>query len=159
MSLCSVCGKNQATKVYERVKNGKSEKMYCCLECDRITVRDSLVEAERLRSVCPYCNTTVEQFEKSKLVGCAHCYQTLGYAVLPYVTKMQGGMQAHEGKRAYDTLRERITQRIIELENLAKKSYIENDNQAAADYETQIERLRTAKKEGAIWHNPLLSKR
>ncbi len=154
--LCAKCKKNQATKTYELIKNGKKETAYYCLQCYH---KDFVcVETEETLSACPYCGTTASYFKRTGLVGCANCYQTLAHAVYPTVTKMQGG-ERHRGKSAYEDYAERIERRCNELDIMANKYYLENDDKSAAVYEEQIDALRERKGEQAIWHSPLLSKR
>ncbi|MBQ7924468.1 MAG: hypothetical protein IJ329_04085 [Clostridia bacterium] len=153
--LCAKCKKNQAAKTYELIKNGKRETVYYCLECYH---KDFVcVETETTLSACPYCGTTAAQFKKTSLVGCANCYQALAHVVFPVVTKMQGG-EAHKGKSAYETAQERNERRCNELDIMARKYYLENDDKAAAVYEEKIDSLRAQKGEETIWHSPLLSK-
>lgn len=67
---------------------------------------------------------------------------------------MQGG-EKHRGKRAYATEAERIERRCNELDIMANKYYLENDDKSAAVYEERIDEVR-AKKEGeVIWHENL----
>ncbi|MBE7085091.1 MAG: hypothetical protein E7368_03455 [Clostridiales bacterium] len=115
------------------------------------------VEEGEALSACPYCGTTVAQFKKSSLVGCAQCYQTLAHAVFPVITKMQGG-EKHCGKSAYETESARIERRLNELNMMAKKYYRENDDKSAAVYEEKIDELRTQKEGDVIWHSSLPSK-
>ncbi len=130
--------------------------MYYCLQCYH---KDFVcVETDEVRSACPYCGMTVREFQRTGLVGCAHCYQTLSHAVYPVVTKMQGG-EKHRGKSAYADRTQRIERRCNELDIMANKYYLENDDQAAAVYEEEIDALRDGKGGQAIWHSPLLSKR
>ena len=151
--LCGKCKKNQATKTYERIKDGKKQIEYFCLECyhkDFVYVE----EAGETLSSCPYCGTTLAQLKKSSLVGCAQCYQTLAHAVFPMITKMQGG-EKHSGKCAYETESERVERRFNELNMMAQKYYQENDDRAAAVYEEKIDELRACKEGDVIWHNSL----
>ena len=153
--LCGRCNKNQAAKTYELIKNGKKMIEYYCLDC----YHRQFVNAEKTAvvSACPYCGTTEAQIQKTKLVGCANCYQTLAHVVLPMLTKMQGGEDLHYGKAAYETPMERVDKRIKELDVMAKKYYLENDDKAAAVYEEKIDCLYGEKGDKVIWHNPLLS--
>ena len=90
--LCGKCKKNQATKTYEQIKKGKKEVAYYCLACYHETFLCAEEEqTSQIFSACPYCGTTVSEFKKRNLVGCARCYTMLSGAVLPVVVKMQGG--------------------------------------------------------------------
>ncbi|MBE5744738.1 MAG: hypothetical protein E7355_01225 [Clostridiales bacterium] len=153
--LCAKCKKNQATKTYELIKNGMRQTVYYCLECYH---NDFVcVETETTLSACPYCGTTVAQFKKTSLVGCANCYEALAHAVFPVVTKMQGG-EKHRGKQAYSTAEERIERRCNELDIMANKHYLANDDKGAAVYEEKIDELRAQKGGEPIWHSRPLSK-
>lgn len=148
--LCAKCKKNQATKTYELIKNGKQERVYYCLECYHNDF--VFVETETTLSACPYCGTTATQFKRTSLVGCAQCYTALAHVVFPVVSKMQGG-EKHRGKRAYETEEERIELRRKELDIMANKYYLANDDKGAAVYEEKIDALRTLKDGEVIWHN------
>ena len=148
--LCAKCKKNQATKTYELIKNGKQERVYYCLECYHNDF--VFVETETALSACPYCGTTATQFKRTSLVGCAQCYTALAHVVFPVVSKMQGG-EKHRGKRAYETEEERIELRRKELDIMANKYYLANDDKGAAVYEEKIDALRTLKDGEGIWHN------
>lgn len=156
--LCCHCKKNQATKTYERLKKGKKEIEYYCLNC----YHNAFLSAEEreetpVYSACPYCGITVAEMKKRNLVGCAYCYTTL-YAVLqPTIKKMQG-VCAHVGKRPYETQAQQKDQRRIELEVLAQKSYGENDDIVGAKYDEQISRLLEGYEEEFVWDNRLFSK-
>ncbi len=153
--LCAKCKKNQAAKTYELVKNGVKETVYYCLECYH---NDFVcVETETTLSSCPYCGTSAAQFKKSGLVGCAQCYDALAHVVFPVVTKMQGG-EKHRGKCAYKSSRERKDRRRNELDIMANKYYLENDDKSAAVYEEKIDELRVQREGEVIWHSRLSSK-
>lgn len=143
--LCDKCKKNQAIKTYEQTRNGKIEYVHYCLQCDPALWTDS---------ACPYCGTTSADFAKTKLVGCAKCYQTLGKAIQPAVEGMQGVAYTegcHKGKVAYQNKQERIKQRCIELSTLAEQRYSENDDRGAGVYEEKIDMLRAGLEEDFVW--------
>ena len=98
--LCVKCRKNQATKTYERILGGEKREEFYCLSCFHesfLSVEVDGMENGKTYSVCPYCNTSVETLKKTSLVGCAHCYHTIGAAAIPMVIRMQG-VEAHCGK-------------------------------------------------------------
>ena len=94
---CGHCGRNQATKTYEQIKNNKKVVEYYCMDCYERLFLSLANNAETALSVCPYCGTTLEEFRTSKLVGCAHCYPALQEGIMPVILKMQGE-RAHTGK-------------------------------------------------------------
>ncbi len=89
--LCENCKKNHAVRSYE---GGTGRKFYC-LQCYSHLFLEVGEEGEL--TACPYCGTTLAEVNKGKLVGCAHCYETLQSGIFPMVKKMQGA-RAHRGK-------------------------------------------------------------
>ena len=148
--LCGNCKKNQATKTYEQIKQGKREVAYYCLEC----YHKLFIYAEETRdgeySACPYCGTTATEVKRRKLVGCAHCYQTLQSVALEMVSSMQGG-RAHKGKKPYETESERIMRRRGELREIQKKAQAEKDYDRARACETAISQLEEGLEEEYVW--------
>ncbi|MBR2442345.1 MAG: hypothetical protein IKB20_04715 [Clostridia bacterium] len=95
---CIYCNQNEATKTYQQLKNGKNIVEYYCMECyHRLFLSDSEAEEECALSACPYCGTSLEEFQKTKLVGCAYCYKMMASGLIPAVLKMQGE-STHRGK-------------------------------------------------------------
>ncbi|MBQ9713985.1 MAG: hypothetical protein IJV83_01545 [Clostridia bacterium] len=95
---CGYCGKNQAVKTYEEIKNGKKQVEYYCLDCyHQLFLYADEAEGDLSLSACPYCGTSLAEVKRSKLVGCANCYKTMSSALTPVITKMQGE-KAHCGK-------------------------------------------------------------
>lgn len=143
--LCDKCKKNQAIRTYEQTRNGRVERVRYCLQCD-----PAMWEGD----ACPYCGTTVAEFKKTKLVGCAKCYQTLARDIAPVVERMQcviGTTGCHKGKVAYHNKQERIKQRCMELSTLAEQRYSENDDRGAGVYEERIDMLRAGLEEDFVW--------
>ncbi len=91
--LCQCCGKNHAARCYEEKKS--SERKFYCLDCYSRLFLDG-GNGDSL-TTCPYCGTTFAEVKASKLVGCAHCYQSMWEGIFPLVEKMQG-REAHNGK-------------------------------------------------------------
>ena len=95
---CGHCGKNQAVKTYEEIKNGKKQVEYYCLDCyHRLFLYADETEGDFSLSACPYCGMTLAEVKKGKLVGCANCYKMMSVGTLPMIKKMQGE-KAHRGK-------------------------------------------------------------
>ncbi len=92
VKFCENCKRNYAVRTYE--ENGTAR--FYCLDCysQLLLEEDS---ADGKLSVCPYCGMTLIEVIKGKLVGCAHCYQTMQAGLFPMIKKMQGG-KAHRGK-------------------------------------------------------------
>ena len=96
---CIYCNKNEATKSYERIKNGEKKREYYCLPCyGQLFLKEDGTEGKSL-SACPYCGTTLKEFYLRKIVGCPYCYQTMSAGILPSIVKMQGDACGHRGKK------------------------------------------------------------
>ena len=137
--LCGNCRKNQATKTYEQIKKGKQETAYYCLDCYHKLFLNTETDGTT-PSVCPYCGTTVAEFKRRKIVGCANCYQILQGALMPTIVKMQG-QEVHKGKPPVDSL-DRLNKRVLELKLLADKCKKERDFDGARAYEEEAKRLK-----------------
>lgn len=146
--LCIRCKKNQATKTYERLKNGKKEVEYYCLSCYHYAFAES--DSVSPRTSCPYCGTTAAELKKRNIAGCAHCYTTLAHTVRPMIEKMQNAT-THVGVRPYEDYTNKNKNRILELQALAEKSYAEHNDRAGAFYEGEITRLISGKEEEYVW--------
>ncbi len=155
--LCCHCKKNQATKTYERLKKGKKELEYYCLNCYHTAFLSETTADTPLRNDCPYCGSTITEIKKRNVVGCAHCYETLGALLQPTIKKMQGEL-LHVGNKPYKTIAEKQEKRRMELEVLAEKCYGENDDVVGAKYDEQISRLMEGYEEEYVWDNRRLSK-
>ena len=95
---CFYCKKYEAPKTYEYAQGGRVITRSYCLKCfSRLFLSLDEVEEEKKLSACPYCGTTTKELQTKKLVGCAHCYQTLKSDALPMIIKMQG-RETHKGK-------------------------------------------------------------
>ena len=172
---CCYCQKNDAVGRYINVKRGKQVEETYCLDCyEKFFLYATKKEGEAL-SVCPYCNTTVEEFKKTKLVGCAKCYETLTAAIEPVVIKMQG-KKAHNGKTpifdfTYDEglgeskeekLKEALAEasfqrQCVELECLISKLFAEKDEKGMKVYADKLSQMRFNEKleGGEVWRGRL----
>ena len=166
MSICCYCQKNEATRSYERIGKGGKTVEYYCLSCyeQRFLCLDEASDEQPL-SACPYCGTTVEEFQKRKIVGCSHCYQALSAEILPVVVKMQYGVCGHRGKKppmspedeaAYEQMKssvgaeqddfrgprerqERFSRQKKEMERLV--AFWESDPTRQQEYKDKLERM------------------
>lgn len=153
--LCGHCKKNQATKTYEQIKKGKRDVSYYCLECYHKIFLE--VDADRTGtslSACPYCGLTVAELKKRNLVGCAKCYQTLETHLIPMITKMQGAEQ-HKGNVPYQTEKEGMDRRCLELKAVVEEYKAKKDYQTARAYEERLVQLENGVEEDYVWRNRL----
>lgn len=174
---CCHCKKNDATKSYETIRGGKRVTSYYCLECYRKLVAEENADAP---NACPYCGTTLSEFLKSKLVGCAYCYRTLQSTVFSAAWKMQGARGSHCGKTpptdadeslrvfpffradASETEKARFARQCNELELIVQRLQEEGDFAEAKEYADKLSRMKSksAIEEEFVWGAPLhLSKR
>ncbi len=159
--LCGNCKKNQATKTYERIKNGKKALDYYCLDCYHRLFIDADKGGENALSVCPYCGATAETVRKRNLAGCAKCYETLEGVLYPIVKKMQGG-QVHSGKQPVGGERERVRKRCNELKMIIDKLNTDGDFDGARAYTGRLSELQSGQveEEDYVWRkHPRLFKR
>lgn len=176
---CCYCQKNDAVGRYINVKRGKQVEETYCLDCyEKFFLYATKKDVGEALSVCPYCNTTVEEFKKSKLVGCAKCYDTLTTAIEPVVIKMQG-KRAHCGKTpildlTFDEelgetregkLKEALAEaswkrQCREIECLIPKLLAEKDGESAKLYADKLSQIRCNEKleGGALWRGKLTAR-
>ena len=167
---CGYCGKNQAVKTYEEIKGGKKRTEYYCLDCyRRLFLYTDGAEGELSLSACPYCETTVAEIKRTKIVGCANCYKALSDSLLPSIVKMQG-VKAHRGKnppletvdldeflfeedREKAIERARMQKRCNELEVIIAKLKSENNYEDARGYADKLSLLRAEEsiEEEFVW--------
>lgn len=160
---CSCCKKNEATKTYEKVRGGKKTVEYYCLTCyERSFLEPETSVFSDSTDTCPYCGASLADFEKTKLVGCAHCYKTMIKGVMPSIIKMQG-KEAHAGKTPAIELPEtdaigrfsvasdedealeklRFSRQCNELEIVLAKLQEIGDYDGAEGYADKLSRMRT----------------
>lgn len=128
--LCCVCKKNQAEKICEMNSDGKIVREYFCPDCYRrlfdSAKRQSGTEADgggnkrkrdenknsaadhkaqKQKARCPFCGTTVVDYESTRLFGCPECYRYLFDYVKNEVVLMQGN-EPHAGKNPQTPVKE-----------------------------------------------------
>lgn len=102
--LCSNCQKKFAVHT---VKNGEDE-LHLCSDCyERLgyaaefvgeDIFSSFLPERKEEKRCPACGTTLAQYERTGLVGCAECYAVFGEELMPAIARIHGRTQ-HTGKR------------------------------------------------------------
>ncbi|MBE5746830.1 MAG: hypothetical protein E7352_01500 [Clostridiales bacterium] len=180
---CGYCGKNQAVKTYEEIKNGKKQVEYYCLDCyHRLFLYVDESEGDSYLSACPYCGMSIAEVKKGKLVGCANCYKMMSGDMLPIIKKMQGE-KAHSGKtpplegydntidsgarfmadgfRAQAIALARFERQCNELEVIISKLKAENNYEDAKGYADKLSSMRSKSsiEEEFVWRTrPNLSR-
>lgn len=104
---CSNCGAKGAAE-YVRRTDGREVKISLCPSCysklyggeddnDFFTSFLGNVGSRKEKS-CPSCGTTLADFRRTGLLGCARCYTEFREELTPAVRYVQGKVR-HEGKR------------------------------------------------------------
>ncbi len=163
--MCQHCKNKDAVRSYTDPKTPTKREFYC-LECYEALFL-SEEHGEEL-SACPYCGTALAEVQKSKLVGCAHCYTTMQEGVRPMILKMQGG-RAHTGKtpsiegyekgyvsaefRRREIERARFERQCRELEMIIEKLKSEEKYEDAKGYAEKLAVMknRSAIEEDFVW--------
>lgn len=134
--LCCVCKKNQAETICEKTTDEKTERRYYCSDCYRrlfesgkrrlsastdvggekqtpqndvnnFNNEESGAAAKKAR--CPFCGTSVLDYESTRLLGCPECYRYLFDYIKDGVFLMQGG-EPHSGKKPQEFIRKNARQ-------------------------------------------------
>lgn len=128
--LCTRCGKNPAAKYTVKTEEGDVT-LLLCPDCYRnLTKAEGYDPSQEGGTVCPACGTTIEEFRRTGLLGCAHCYTVFREELVPVIMQVQGKIR-HEGKtpnaeasqnyplaRELETLREEM-ERLLREKNFS----------------------------------------
>lgn len=143
--LCECCKRNPATNHHVRQTQKGEVKSYYCLACYRKvkSAEESLRPLEKMANGksarCLNCGCTVEQFKKQNLVGCAHCYKSLGWAIQPIVERMQGN-ESHCGRQELLDSRSRLMRRYNEV-SIIRDSLVDESQTEA--YDEELKRIQS----------------
>ena len=106
--ICENCGKNPARK-FVRKSGGREITVELCPACYRALYPEQetdlltafLDRAAPEDKACPACGTTMSEFRRTGLLGCAYCYSAFRAELSETVRGMQGmqGEVRHTGKR------------------------------------------------------------
>lgn len=105
--LCQHCKKNKATYHNVAIIDGKPFESHLCESC-----RAAFPEAnanlygwmfgapQKTLKACPVCGTTLADYERTGLLGCASCYDVFKAELIPSIKRMQDirGEVQHVGK-------------------------------------------------------------
>ncbi len=92
--LCPICRSARATEKIERVVEGTFVEGAVCHDCCRraygLDGRSFYYLFVTLpQKACPSCGRTYEQFSKTLLLGCPHCYKAFESELKPLVESIQ----------------------------------------------------------------------
>lgn len=113
--LCQLCKKREATVHFTRIINQQKVEMYVCEQCARenselkvnihkllsgimgIGTPADIEEAPFTTLKCESCGLTIEEFNKTGLLGCAKCYDAFGDSIKTMLKRIHGNVK-HHGK-------------------------------------------------------------
>lgn len=106
--LCQRCKKNIATENYVEIINGEKFESRLCAGCSRELYGGlhSKISGDMCAwlfgessptAVCPVCNTSYSDYERTGLLGCASCYDVFKEQLLPAIRAIHG-KDRHVGK-------------------------------------------------------------
>lgn len=105
--VCTVCG-NGGAKTFLRNANGREVTLTLCPNCyarlypaqeseDLFTAFVGNTQTGASDKACKICGTTLADFRRTGLLGCADCYTAFREELLPTLRFVQGKLR-HEGK-------------------------------------------------------------
>lgn len=107
--LCDECKKNQAVMHYVSIVNGVKTEHDLCGSCasqmgmmsfSPFTWGDLFphaIQSQNVQIQCGKCGTTLTQFKKTGMLGCARCYEDLRAGIEPLMRQVQKGLE-HVGR-------------------------------------------------------------
>ena len=101
---CDICGKHEAVLFIESVEGHKISKQKLCMNCAMKMADNVMTELLPIASIlgglnipglsltlnkksfkCPHCNKSLEEIEKTHIVGCETCYKTFKDFIDPII--------------------------------------------------------------------------
>ena len=155
MMTCVNCGNNSA-QLYERMVGGKESTLCLCPACyrklypegDAIDLFTQFLgnTGGRRSKACPSCGTTLGDFRKTGLVGCAECYDAFRDDFLPSIRYIQRDV-VHRGKQPnefagtkYDMVRELVQEQArVRLE--LDKAMLDEDFRRAKELKARLRQI------------------
>ena len=153
---CELCGKREATSVFTQTVNGSSKTVHLCSQCAQEQMMNSWLSDFGLGSfmglsqgaylshtakTCPGCGTTLEEIQRTGLVGCAKCYETFAPQLSGTIERIHGA-SAHVGKiPATSRSAVQLEGRISELKTRMAKAVADQNFEQAAALRDQIRDL------------------
>ena len=108
--LCDECNNNHATVHLVSIVNGEKQERNLCADCARKLGTNSFspfcwgdmfafapTPSRSQPKKCSSCGTTLDEFERTGMLGCAQCYIDLREGILPVIKRLQGRVQ-HVGR-------------------------------------------------------------
>ncbi len=165
--LCEECGEREAAVVLTTVINGESTTRNLCRECVKkyqkggdvstllAAILSSMYKARSSSGKsCAHCGMTLEEFNKTGMLGCAECYRTFREELDPMLNRIQGRTQ-HAGRRPHmDPAAMERSDRILKLRRAMEEAVSEEAFEEAARLRDELKKMEEkapdeAQKEGA----------
>lgn len=150
--LCTNCGENPARLYVKKTADGETDlwlcpdcysALYCGSEDDLLA---SMLKEDGGKKTCPNCGTTLDDFRRTNLLGCAYCYTAFRTELTPTIRAIQGKLH-HVGKvpaeidaEKYDTLRRLVYEQEAVREQLQEAERT-GDNERARHLRLRLEEL------------------
>lgn len=115
MQLCQICKQRMATVHYTRILNQQKVEMYVCEQCARennelkinihkllsgimgVEPMGELHGQPAVMTKCDKCGMTIEEFNKTGMLGCTNCYEVFGDSIQTMLKRIHGNVK-HHGK-------------------------------------------------------------
>ncbi|NLK67888.1 MAG: DNA helicase UvrBC [Clostridiaceae bacterium] len=113
--LCQICHKREATVHFTRIVNQQKVEMHVCERCAaenseiKINIHNLLSGimgigtatgvGQKTHSTikCEFCGMTINEFNKTGLLGCTKCYEVFGDSITTMLKRIHGNVK-HHGK-------------------------------------------------------------
>ncbi len=152
--ICEECGEREATVVVTTLINGESTTRNLCRECVKkyqqggdvsallAAILSSMHKARNNSSKrCAHCGMTLEEFNKTGMLGCAECYRTFREELDPMLNRIQGRVQ-HAGRRPHmDPAELERSEKIVRLRRAMEAAVSEEAFEEAARLRDQLKKL------------------
>lgn len=154
---CTECKRPIAVR-YTEIVGGTITHTSMCAECPQLERRlhgirtESAVGAQgETGLVCGDCGTTLANVRMGSLLGCSHCYEVFGDAILAELQAMgripstipahKKGFVAHVGRAPGELVEMSPTSRLAALNDALKETLTREDYEQAAWLRDQIKKL------------------
>jgi len=165
--ICDLCGKKKATVHLTEIVDEQLLEMHLCEECAReksvqmeqqFGLSDLLAgladfgkqvkDYEKVKSVCPSCQLTYEDFKKLGRLGCGECY-TAFQDQLGGLLKRIHGSNRHHGKTPGIVSAQTLpkTDSLADLKQQLQQAVEQERFEQAAELRDRIRELENKKKE------------
>lgn len=157
--LCEECNMRPAEVTVTTVIGEEKTVRHLCRECmkkyqngDMTALMAAILSSMTKKSAdpdiaCESCGTTLSQFRKSGVLGCAECYQAFKEELRPLFARIQGRAQ-HAGRRPPSSPEE--MERIRKMEEVRKKmedAVAAEEFEMAARYRDELKALQNTKQQ------------